>query len=667
MAVSKSSQAGAILIDISTRRPQAATQGGPAGTGTCPPTPYEPIQRATGVKLASCDPGRLPANPFVTVIDPAPLIDSLKPEWRLLWPPLFAERHHYSWDKFRADAMAAATVAMVSIPQAIGFALLAGLPPTMVLGCVVVGGFIAAFFFSGRHVIFGPTNSLSLLLASTFLAHRGSALGPSEMAVLLALLIGAVQLTAGLMRFGQVTQFISRSVVIGYSTAIGVLLVFSQLHHLLGVGRAAGDSLWTAPYHALYRAAAGEINLWAAGTAVGAFALFALIQRLRPGWPETLLGLIIFCLVDWWWNLAGQGVAILGQGEAIQATLPNFHGLPLTVRELDTVRSLLVPAFAIALLGMLEAVSIAKNYSMKSGDIVDTNRELIAMGLGNISSACFGAMPGSASFARSAASYQSGARTQVTGVLSALFVLAFVLVLSPLVNHLPIPALAAALIRVGMKLIDREQIRIAARSTGSDALALAGTFTAAMLLPLDMAIYLGVGLALFLALRKASSPTLAEYTFNDSGQLTQRGEDMHREHPQIAIIHVEGELFFGAADLFQSHVRQQVEREDLRVVILRLKNARHLDATTVFALRALQEYLRLTGRHILISGVSADVLRVLRNSGLLRHIGSANVFPAEENPNLATKKALQRAQHLLHTTKADVRIYYDRPQPEPVA
>lgn len=598
---------------------------------------------------------------FRSDLVPTQLLDSLKPDWRLFWPKLLDERKTYNWEKFRADALAAATVAMVSIPQAVGFALLAGLPPTMVLGCVVVGGFVSAFFFSSRHVIFGPSNSLSLLLAATFVARRDSALGPAEMAVLLALLIGAVQLGAGLLRFGQVTQYISRSVIIGYSAAIGVLLVFSQLHHLLGVTSFDSRSLWTAPYHALLTAFSGELNYYAVGTCVAAFLVFTLIKRLKPRWPEALIGLLLFCVLDWWLDLGTLGVATLGESNAIQAGLPNFFGIPITAQELNTVRSLLVPTFALALLGMLEAISISKSYGMRSGDVVDNNRELVAMGLGNIACACFAAMPGSASFARSATSYQAGARTQLAGVISSLFVLGFVLLLAPFVNHLPVPALAAALIRVGWNLVDREQIRIAARSTRSDALALGTTFCAAMLMPLDVAIYVGVGVALFLALRKASAPTLVEYVFNDVGHLTQRDGATVREHADIAIIHVEGEMFFGAADLLQNHVRQQVERENLRVVILRLKNARHLDATTVFALRGLQDYLKQTGRHLLISGVHGEVLRVLKNSGILRHIGIENIFPAELNPNMATKKALQRARTLLPAGEPNVRIFYDNP------
>lgn len=594
-------------------------------------------------------------------LKPEALIDSFTPQWRLLVPSVLEEWRGYTRGKFRTDALAAATVAMVSIPQAVGFALIAGLPPEMVLTCVIVGGFVSALFFSSRYVVFGPSNSLSLLLASTFIAHQHSALGPAEMAVLLALLIAGVQIAAGLFRFGQVTQFISRSVVIGYGAAIGALLVLSQLHHLLGVGTVKGASLFSAPYHALQQVFSGQLNPLALAVALAASGVFWLIKRLRPRWPEALIGLVLFAGLAQVLDLGAAGVKTLGDGGPLFARSPDFAGIPLTVSELGTVRSLLGPAVAIALLGMLEAVSIAKSYSARSGERIDTNRELVAMGLGNLATACFAGMPGSASFARSAANFQAGAASRFAGAFSSVLVLGFILLLAPLVGHLPVPALAAALIRIGWRMIDFDQIRIAMRTTGSDALVLAGTFSAALLLPLDIAIYAGVGLALTLALRKASSPTLVEYTFNRAEQLTQLDDARQRVLPQIVIIHVEGELFFGAADLFQEHVRNRVERENLRVVILRLKNARHMDATTVFALRGLHDYFRKTGRHLLISGVHGEMLRVLRRSGLLEMVGRGNLFPAESNPNLATRKALIRAQELLGIADAEVRIYLEQP------
>lgn len=586
--------------------------------------------------------------------------ERLQPHWRLLGPKLPSALREMTPRVFRADVFAGATVAMVSIPQAIGFALIAGLPPKMVLTSVIVGGFIAACFFASRHLVFGPSNSLSLLLAATFTSHAArSALGPAEMAVLLAVLIAGTQMLAGIFRLGQITQFISRSVIIGYGAAIGVLLILSQLRHLLGLTTPRGEPLW----ETALQFAAGHFNPLSIAVAASTFRLLVLVRRVRPRWPEALLVLLFFAAFSRLVNLRTLGIPTLGSSGSVFSGLPDFTGLPLTIAELRVVRDLLFPAAAIALLGMLEATAIAKTYAMRTGERTDTDRELVAMGLANLACACFAAMPGSASFARSAANHQAGARTQLAGILGSFFVLGIVLILAPLVDHLPVPSLAAALVMIGWRIIDLEQIRIAARTTGSDALTLYGTFIAALLFPLDVAIYFGVVLALVLALRKASAPTLSEYTFDSSDRLGEVAATRARVHPRIAIIHVEGELFFGAAELFQDHVRDRVEQENLGAVILRLKNARHIDATTVFALRALHDWMLREKRHLLISGVHGPVLAVLIRSGLFERIGRENIFPAEENYALATKKALLRAQSLLGDSKAEVRLFYDQAQP----
>ena len=598
------------------------------------------------------------------MIDPAPFIDSLKPDWRLLLPTIRTELLGYSRAKLRADVIAAVTVTLVSIPQVLGFALVLGLPPTLVLSCAIVGAFVSALFFSSKIIIFGATNSVTLLVAAAIHHGRPTALSPIELAVLLAGLIGLLQIVAALLRLGQVTQFISRSVIIAYSSATGVLLVLTQLHSLFGFTRDRGQPMWRQLWTGIQQIASLNFNFAAPLVGGGALLLYVLLRAVRPKWPDVLIGLTLITLAFWQIPfLSGLAVPTLSDQGALDASLPGYAGVPFDQDDLPVLRTILSTALAIALLGMIEAVSLAKTFSIKHGEHIDPNREIIGLGLGNLANAFFGTIPGSASFVRSAVNAQSGACTQIAGLAAAGFLLVALFLFSPFLNHIPIPALAASLVLIGLRMIDRRQITIAARSTGSDAIVLLITFGAALFLPLDTAIYLGIGTSLALALRKASTPSLVEYTFDAADQLSQLGSHAARPHPQIAIIHVEGELFFGAADLFHEHVRQQVEREDLRVVILRLKSARHLDATTVFALHDLDDWLEKTGRHLLISGVQNDVLRVLRNSGLLKKLGAENVFPSEQNPNLATKKALLRAQSLLQTTEADVRLYYDHPLP----
>jgi SulP family sulfate permease len=186
------------------------------------------------------------------------------------------------------------------------------------------------------------------------------------------------------------------------------------------------------------------------------------------------------------------------------------------------------------------------------------------------------------------------------------------------------------------------------------------TLIAALFLKLDTAIYTGIGISLVLFLQKASAPTLLEHAFDDQGRLTEIAAPSERNNPQVSIVHVEGDLFFGAADLFQDGVRRLAEDPNIRVFILRMKNARHLDATTVMAMGQLLDYLHSQGRHLLISGVHGDVAAVLKRSGLAEKIGLDNLFPAEDNPTLATKKALQRAQALIGV-KPELRVFYQQP------
>jgi sulfate permease, SulP family len=587
--------------------------------------------------------------------------------WMLERLPIWEEFRNYRRAYIPADLTAAAMVALVAIPQAIGFALIAGLPPLMVVMSVVVGGFVAAVFTSSRHLVFGPTNSISIILAATIYSFSNLALSPPQIALLLAFLVGTIQLGAGLAKMGDLTQFISRAVVIGYSTAIGLLLISAQLPYIAGVlevNRGSGifgSLISTAVqlYHlefAPYNMAMGALTLL----------LFLAIERFFPRAPAEFLGLLAVSLLTRFLVVPELGIRTIRDEGALAVSLPSFVGMPLGATDLTVVPAILSAAFALAILGMLEAISISKTLATRAGQRVDANQELVSMGAANVANSLFGAMPGSASFARSATNFASGAKTQAAAMMSSGVVLVALLFFSPLINYLPVASIAAVLLRVGFRMLPREQIFIARRATQADAIVFWVTLLAALFLKLDAAIYVGVGTSLALFLRKAARPTLVEYTFNQTGNLAELGEDGRRPHAQISIIHVEGELFFGAAELFHSQVRTLADEGDIKVFILRMKNARHLDATTVLALLELNDYLQRTGRKLLVSGITPDVDRVLKNSGADRRIGLENIFPADVNPTISTKRALQRAKEILGTEsgRAEVRIFYDRPQPD---
>jgi SulP family sulfate permease len=272
-------------------------------------------------------------------------------------------------------------------------------------------------------------------------------------------------------------------------------------------------------------------------------------------------------------------------------------------------------------------------------------------------------LPVSGSLTRSSFNYESGAVTQVASLITGLLCLLVVFFLGGAVAFIPKCSLAILIMAVSVGLFHRRHLTICWRATRGDSVTLLVTLLATLLLPLHVAIFLGVATSVVLYLRQAARPMLVEYTFSPEGNLLEKAASIPRTFPQISIVHVEGELFFGAAELFRTQIQRTVADPNLRVIILRMKNARHLDATSVMALEDLISFLRSKQRHLIISGAMKGVYRVLKDSKMIDVIGRENFFlGSPQNPNLSTRNALKRAQELLGTKEAEVKIWYDPSQ-----
>ncbi|MCB1123618.1 MAG: STAS domain-containing protein, partial [Verrucomicrobiae bacterium] len=336
--------------------------------------------------------------------------------------------------------------------------------------------------------------------------------------------------------------------------------------------------------------------------------------------------------------------------------------LPLNVPipRISLVNDLAPGALAIAFLAILEGSSIGKSLAARTGSVINGNQEMLGMGAANLASAFLSGMPASGSLTRSVLNYTSGSKTAVSHMFAGLTCLVGVLTLGPLIGYIPRAALAVVVIGVGLSLISPDQIRIVTKSTNTDALVFFVTLIAGLLFKLDFAIYLGTGTSIVLFLRKASTPELIEYGFNEEGDLTQLKKNESRADEHISIVHVEGELFFGAAELFRDQIRIVSEEPNLKVIILKMRNAHHLDATTMMALQELILYIRERNCHLIVSGARRDVYRVFKRSGVLSIVGRRNFFmDTPSNPNLSTAKALKRAQEILGKKTANIRIYVD--------
>ncbi|MEX2581176.1 MAG: SulP family inorganic anion transporter [Verrucomicrobiales bacterium] len=577
---------------------------------------------------------------------------------------LFPIRHGfkgYRASDLRADAAAGLNVALLAFPQGMAYAVIADLPIQYGIVSGAIAALVAPIFAGSRHTILGPTNATAFMLFASFASFSS----PDRIFYLpmLVLFIGILLTIGALFRVAELIQFVSHSVVVGYIAGAAVLIIANQLEHVLGIDvppEASSDGAKT--FFTILQDTFSRIELtqWQPVVlALATFLLWFFLTRRFKRLPAFAIVLFVMSLV---YNIlhlyAGWNVATFTPF-ALSDLTPRLP--EVSHRGFFTDFSRLIGlAFSIAFLASLENSVMSKTLASRVGDRPDMNQDMLSVGMANIAASVTGGMPASGSLTRSALNLASGAVSRLSSIISGLLCVAGLLLFGDHMDLVPKATLAMLIMCIAASVVNRRFIRISLYATAEDAAVLITTFVAALLMPLNIAIFLGVGISIMLYLRAASRPYLTEYEFSEQGELREAGEKRARPIPAISIVHVEGDLFFGAAELFRTQIQKTSLDPALSVIILRLKNARHLDATSVVALEEMVRFLRDHDRHVIISGASKDVYRVLKNSGSVEVIGRENIFLNHpQNPNLSTRNALKRAQELLGTKEADIRIFYD--------
>lgn len=552
-------------------------------------------------------------------------------------------------DRLRLDARAGINVALVAFPQGIAYAAIAGLPIAYGLVGMALGCLLGPVFAGSRFTVFGPTNATAVLLLSALAAAGAATAAPGLIALVLAL-VALLQISAAYLNIASLIAYVSRSVIVAYITVAAILIIANQAQNILGVPSSEAVTLIGSIRDTLARAPGLHLSttLVAACTA-GAIIL---LRRFAPRAPHVAIALASGALFGWIAKLLGHPVPCLEAVELSSWT----PALPLP--SLSAINQLAGPALAIAFLGILECASIAKSLAAQAGERLNTNQEIFAMGMANLGCAFLGGMPASGSPTRSVLNVTSGATSPAATMLCGAFVTVMIVGIGSFIQFIPKAALAVVVVSISISLINLTQIRFVVRSTSADGVVFALTAGSALLLPLDSAIFIGTTASIVLFLRKAGEPELTEYAFNESGQLAAVATGDQRPLPEISIVHVEGSLFFGAAELLHEQIRRACDDPNLRVIVLRLKHAHHLDASAILALEELVHYMRETGRALIVSGARKDVVKICQRTGLLDTIGPENFFPeSEQNPTLSTRNALRRAQGILGQKEASVRVF----------
>jgi SulP family sulfate permease len=547
----------------------------------------------------------------------------------------------------RDDVQAGITNAVVVLPQGVAFAMIAGMPPIYGLYTAMVVPIVAALFGSSFHLISGPTTAISIVVFSAIsgLAEPGTERF-IELALVLTFLAGAFQFLLGIARLGTLVNFVSHSVVVGFTSGAAILIATSQLRHVFGLDQPRGLD-----FHEKWQFLIANIpdtNLYVLLIAMVTMVTAILVKKFTPKIPHMLVAMVVGSALNYYLDAASKGVAMVVE---LPSKLPPFRMPELT---LDNIELLSSNAAAIALLGLIEAVAIARSIATKSHQNLDGNQEFIGQGLSNIIGSMFSSYAGSGSFTRSGINYQSGAKTPLSAVFAAISLALILLLIAPLTAYLPIPAMGGIILLVAYNLIDVHHIKQIAKTSKSELSVLLVTFLATLFLHLEFAIYLGVILSMIFYLQKTSKPRIVQIAPNPllPGRHFQNAEDNElTECPQMVILRVDGSLFFGAVEHVNITIDELTDQGVKNILIIG-NGINFIDLAGAELLANQAKKIKAKGGGFYLCGLKKKVREVLNSGGYDDTVGKDNIFINKESAISEIYKRLDR--HTCDTCEARI-------------
>lgn len=549
----------------------------------------------------------------------------------------------YDLPTARADLFAGLSVAAIAVPQAMAYATIIEIPPIYGLYTAIVMTTIGALLDSSRQLVNGPTNAMSIATLSAL-----ATFAPADrlgMAILLAFLMGSMQVAISLLRLGDLTRYVSHSVIVGFTAGASALLVLDQAKNLLGLPARGG------PHdHFLERfwltITGGAVHVPTLLVGLAAIAAALALRRLKtalrwPLLPEFLLVVVGAGAATYALDLEAQGVRVIGDipAELPRPSLPAF--------DWENMRALSSSALALALLGLLEALAMSKAIAAVTRQKLDMNQQCLSEGAANLVGSFFQCIPGSGSLTRSAVNQQAGARTQWSGVVSAIAVTLTMMLFAPYARFIPRSALAALLIVTAARMVNLRELRYHVRVSRFDAVIVAVTAISAVAISIEFCVLIGVVLSFLLAVPRMGRMLLTEFVAEKDGIVHER---LPEDPPcaRVLIFGLEGEMFFGSAASLEAHldtIESKVDPET-RVVVLRMKRARNPDAVGMALLDGFLRRLAERDVQVIMAGVRHELNQVLVSTGIAKRLGSEHIYLEQPVRLTGTMLAMRAACEL---------------------
>ncbi|MDQ7092398.1 SulP family inorganic anion transporter [Desulfosporosinus sp. PR] len=545
---------------------------------------------------------------------------------RFKYIPLIGTVKNYKKEYFTKDLIAALTVAVVAIPQSMAYALIAGVNPVYGLYTAIISSILGSAFGSSKHLVTGPTNAICLLVAGSMRNYMGLN-NAYQMLFLMTFIVGALQMFYGVVKLGKVINFVSHSVIVGFTAGAGVLIALGQLNTVLSISIKNSAQMPTMEKVYYVFKHINQTNLYALGLGILTILIILGCKKINKNLPGALIGIVVPIVIIILFALDKKGVTLTGH---IPSSLPPFKMVQFSF---DSASKVFSGAIAVSVIGLVEAISISKSISSTSRQRIDANQEFIGQGISNLVSSFFQCFPSSGSFTRSAINYHNGAVSRFSGIMSGLVIAIVLLFFAPYAQYIPNPCLAGVILVTAYSLIDQEEIKKVLKlgKSNSDSIAMAVTFLATILMPdLDYAIYTGIVLSIILYLKDTNKTPVRLFVplqGRDSKIIRQELSVIDNKVDSL-IIQLEGHLYFGSAYDLEQQLDGLVEKSKL--FILEMENVISIDVTSLNALKIFIKSVKRSGGKVIICGVRPDIDSILLKSNFDTEIGMNSKFTLTE-------------------------------------
>ncbi|MFT4575770.1 MAG: SulP family sulfate permease [Polaribacter sp.] len=538
--------------------------------------------------------------------------------------PILEWLPNYTSSRFRGDFIAGITVGIILIPQGIAYALIAGLPPIYGLYTALVPQVMYAIFGSSRQVAIGPVAMDSLIVAAgvSTLALAGSD-SYIEIAILLALMVGAIQLLMGIFRLGFIVNFLSRPVISGFTSAAALIIGFNQFRNLFGVDFIRSNQI---QYVALdIWKNSKELDLPTTMIGVSAALIIIVLRKVNKKIPNALLVVILGIIAVKYFGSTFESVAIIKE---VPSGLPSF-GVPEI--DIDQLKELMPIALTLVLVGFLETISIGKSLEAKQDEYrIRPNQELVALGIGNMVGSLFKAYPSTSSFSRSAINQESGATTGMASLISVGMVIVTLLFLTPVFYYLPKAVLAAIIIVAVFGLVNIKEGIHLWKTNNLDFWLLFTTFVATLFLGIEYGIFAGVGLSIVILIFRTSRPYIAvlgAVPDSDFYKNKERFTNVVIEE-DILVVRFDAQLFFANASYFRDNLDDLADKKGkaLKLIVIDAESINRVDSTGTEMLMERISYYQKRGIIFYLAGVKGPVRDSLFKAGMLNIIDINHFF-----------------------------------------